>query len=94
MKDHPLYKPIKIIIIILALLYIKDGVMGIFPPAYSYEVVFIADENLEEELDRKGVHGYEVVSARRATSWDNGEQMGYEFVLKKRGLVRFFRNLN
>lgn len=53
--------------------------------AWSYVVLAPKDDNLISELNKAGAAGWEVVSARRATS---GESATYEMIMKRRGISK------
>ena len=56
------------------------------PEIWSYAVIAPKDEDLIKELNRAGSLGWEVVSARRATSSEyKPSGASYEMILKRRG---------
>ena len=58
------------------------------PDIWSYAIVAPKDEDLVKELNRVGALGWEVVSARRATSGEGSTApASYELILKRRGTM-------
>lgn len=56
------------------------------PDIWSYEILAPKDEDLLKELNLAGALGWEVVSARRATSREGeSSAAAYEMILKRRG---------
>lgn len=56
------------------------------PDIWSYLILAPKDENLIKELDRAGALGWEVVSARRATTGEGRlSTASFEMILKRRG---------
>jgi hypothetical protein len=56
------------------------------PDIWSYVVIAPKDEELMKDLNRAGSLGWEVVSARRATSGEGSlSNASYEMILKRRG---------
>lgn len=52
---------------------------------WEYAILSPADDQLTKELNTAGMAGYEVVSARRASSGEGtNSKMAYEMILKRR----------
>jgi len=57
---------------------------------WSYTILAPNDDNLIKDLNRAGASGWEVVSARRATSGEGAAAAAsYELILKRRGSSAF-----
>lgn len=52
-------------------------------PRWEFMLAAPRDEELEKQLDLLGLDGWEVISARRATSSDPTKRVGYELILKR-----------
>jgi hypothetical protein len=78
-----------LIAVLLALLVIIQGSQAIQgfstrAQAWEYGIVAPADEQLQTELGKLGTGGWEVVSARRATSERDGRTTGiYELIMRR-----------
>lgn len=56
------------------------------PDTWSYAIIAPKDEDLIKELNKAGALGWEVVSARRATSGEGTlSTASYELILKRHG---------
>jgi hypothetical protein len=75
--------PLRAIAILLGALLFVQLWLAVVPDAFEYNIVSPKDEALATEMRRLGAVGWEIVSARRATSSD-GEGARYELILKKR----------
>jgi hypothetical protein len=78
------YNRAVIVIVIVVLLAVQT--FNYPPGTWSYAILAPKDEDLTKELNEAGALGWEVVSARRATSGQGGSSTAsYEMILKRRG---------
>ena len=83
---HPLRGTLNLIAILLViaiglLAYNTFGPQGA-NAQYEYRIEYFKDSSTESGLETLGREGWEVVSARRASS-SYSDDYGYEFILKK-----------
>jgi len=58
------------------------------PDSWSYAVIAPKDDQLIDTLNKAGALGWEVVSARRATSGEGKySTAAYEMIMKRRGIT-------
>lgn len=76
--------------IVIALLLVLLAVSGFQTwsvrrpaPSWEYKIVAITDESFAGEIDKLGGQGWELVTARRASTVRGGEEFTYEMIFKR-----------
>ena len=83
---------ISIVIVLLAILVAFDTLEftkksdAIYQSVFDYNIVYVKDAAVEDDMKTMGNEGWEIVNARRAS--DGEDNWGYECIIKRTRLVR------
>jgi hypothetical protein len=73
------------IVLLLGATVVVQLWQAVAPDSWEYNIIAPKDEALQTDMQRLGAEGWEVVSARRATSSDeNDKGARYELIFKRR----------